>query len=240
MRILLLSADHAGQEEYVLSQKERRYLMKVLRLAPGAAITARDRQGNYYEGILTEEGTVRLSSATDQLSGYRAKLPTIHLFQGLCKGRKNEDIARMACEAGVSGITFFTSAFCQQKELREHDAQRIESIMREAVQQSGSETAVCRPQVVSFAKALEEAEGQILLLHQGVRTKGMLLDEAMARLRKDCTISLFVGSEGGISDEECALAEDRGAWCCLMRTNILRAETAGIFALGALENCLGW
>ena len=40
MRILLLSADHAGQEEYVLSQKERRYLMKVLRLAPGAAITA--------------------------------------------------------------------------------------------------------------------------------------------------------------------------------------------------------
>ena len=94
MRILLLSADHAGQEEYVLSQKERRYLMKVLRLAPGAAITARDRQGNYYEGILTEEGTVRLSpinrpesSATDQLSGYRAKLPTIHLFQGLCKGR---------------------------------------------------------------------------------------------------------------------------------------------------------
>lgn len=247
MRVLLLPSDYAGQEVHILSQKERRYLMKVLRLRPGAGITARDAHGCYYEGVLLEDGSVRLKpsqkpevSATDQLSGYRGSLPTIHLFQGLCKGRKNEDIARMACEAGVSGITFFTSAFCQQKELREHNAQRIESIMREAVQQSGSETAVRRPQVVSFTEALERAEGQILLLHQGVRTKGMLLDEAMARLEKDCEISLFVGSEGGISDEECALAEDRGAWCCLMRTNILRAETAGIFALGALENCLGW
>ena len=164
-------------------------------------------------------------------------MPSIHLYQCICKGRKNEDIARMACEAGVEKLVFISSAYTQEKELKRHSIERIEAIMREAVQQSGSESGT-EIGMMTFAQALDEAPGRILLLHQSVLSRTKSLFEALDGLDADSTLSLFVGSEGGFSEEECHLAESRQATACLMPTNILRAETAGIFALGAIENIL--
>ena len=57
-------------------------------------------------------------------------------------------------------------------------------------------------------------------------------------IEKGTLISLFIGSEGGFSDSECSFAVQNGADAAIKPTNILRAETAGIFALGAIENSL--
>ena len=245
MRIFLLSHDKAGNSEYSLTKKEQNYLMKVLRLTVGQELTARDKAGSYYTALITSPQTLLLTacgrpeeSLTDSLSAYRGPLPRIILHQCLCKGKKNEDIVRMATEAGVEETVFLTSAFTQDKAMREHDRERIETIMREAVMQSGSETAVAPVRIIPFEEAVSSAPGRIIMLHQGARTRTMLLSEALEGLDASAAISLFVGSEGGFSDAECAFAEAHGAFCCLMPTNILRAETAGIFAIGAIENIL--
>lgn len=244
MRIFLLDRSYDGGRTYDLKAKEVRYLVNVLRLKPGDRITARDRTNRYYDATIMEGGSLILSpverpqsSLSDGLSGYRGPMPSIHMYQCICKGRKNEDIARMACEAGVEKLVFISSAYTQEKELKLHSIERIEAIMREAVQQSGSESGT-EMGMMTFAQALDEAPGRILLLHQSVLSGTKSLFEALDGLDADSTLSLFVGSEGGFSEEECHLAESRQATACLMPTNILRAETAGIFALGAIENIL--
>ena len=51
-------------------------------------------------------------------------------------------------------------------------------------------------------------------------------------------ISLFIGSEGGFSDEECEAAEGKGIVPVLLNTNILRAETAAIYAVAGVQTLL--
>ena len=233
MRIFLLDRSWTGGDTYQLKAREMRYLVNVLRLKPGDRITARDRTNRYYDATIMEGGTLILSPVERPQSS----LSDVHLYQCICKGRKNEDIARMACEAGVEKLVFISSAYTQEKELKRHSIERIEAIMREAVQQSGSESGT-EIGMMTFAQALDEAPGRILLLHQSVLSRTKSLFEALDGLDADSTLSLFVGSEGGFSEEECHLAESRQATACLMPTNILRAETAGIFALGAIENIL--
>ena len=169
--------------------KEVRYLVNVLRLKPGDRITARDRTNRYYDATIMEGGSLILSpverpqsSLSDGLSGYRGPMPSIHLYQCICKGRKNEDIARMACEAGVEKLVFISSAYTQEKELKRHSIERIEAIMREAVQQSGSESGT-EIGMMTFAQALDEAPGRILLLHQSVLSRTKSLFEALDGLR---------------------------------------------------------
>ena len=50
--------------------------------------------------------------------------------------------------------------------------------------------------------------------------------------------SLFIGPEGGFSDEECCLAENKGFFSVLLRTNILRAETAAVYTSAAVQSLL--
>ena len=243
MRLFLLKNRTDGAL-YPLNKKEANFLFNVLRLSPGDEITARDADNNYYSALLAE-GFLSLtpcqrpedSSLTDSLSAYRKALPVIHLYQCICKGKKNESIARMAYEAGVSSLHFVRSRFCQETALSEHDIERISLVIQDAVQQSGSQSPVKDIRSISFSQALEEAEGRIIILHQSSRETTRLLPEALSSAEPGEAISLFVGSEGGFSEEECIQAEDRGALFCLLPTNILRAETAGIYAIGAIQ-CL--
>ena len=244
MRIFLLDRSYDGGRTYDLKAKEVRYLVNVLRLKPGDRITARDRTNRYYDATIMEGGSLILSPVerpqsglSDGLSGYRGPMPSIHLYQCICKGRKNEEVARMACEAGVDELVFVSSTYTQEKTLSAHSIERIQAIIREASQQSGSETRT-DIRILTFQEALAEAAGRILILHQSRLEETVLLRQALEGLDVTSRISLFVGSEGGFSDEECRNAQAKGAVACLMPTNILRAETAGIFALGAIENIL--
>ena len=244
MRIFLLDRSWTGGDTYQLKAREVRYLINVLRLKPGDRITARDTANRYYEATVLDRTTLVLApvekpdrSLSDDLSGYRGPMPEIHMYQCICKGRKNEEVARMACEAGVDELVFVSSAYTQEKTLSAHSIERIQAIIREASQQSGSETRT-DIRILTFQEALAEAAGRILILHQSRLEETVLLRQALEGLDVTSRISLFVGSEGGFSDEECRNAQAKGAVTCLMPTNILRAETAGIFALGAIENIL--
>lgn len=245
MRVFLLDGTYAGTATYRLKKRDRVYLFRSLRLSAGDLFTARDNDGCYYEARIIDEDTISLTpvsrpdrSLTDTLSGFRGKIAPVCVYQGLCKGKKNEDIARMLTEAGVLSITFFTSEYTQEKELNRHAAQRIMTIMKEAVQQSGSETAVRDVRVIPFTQAVMEAEGRKIILHQSSLEESRYLSDILKDIEKGSLISLFIGSEGGFSESECSFAVHNGASAAIMPTNILRAETAGIFALGAIENSL--
>ena len=115
--------------------------------------------------------------------------------------------------------------------LNDHQLERLSLIMREAVQQSGADL----PLLVGplpFDEALEEAEGRLVILHQGIRNASVSIEEAITEAG---AVTAMIGPEGGFSEQECAKAEDRGATPVLLKTNILRSETAAIYSAAAIQ-----
>ena len=243
MRIMLLASDRVQGDSYQLSVKERRYLMKVLRLEVGALVSARDERGSYYEATIKDRDTLSLKpsykpadSHTDKLTAYKEALPVIHVYQGLVRSRRNEDAARMMVEAGVSDLTFITSRFSQPGVDDAHVLSRISTVMDQAVQQSGSETAPLKKEAMTFQDAIKSAKGLKILLHQAAVGETKLLPTLLDETNiPDEGISIFIGPEGGFSDDEVAMALAQGACCSLLPTNILRSETAGIYAVAVIQ-----
>ena len=153
-----------------------------------------------------------------------------------------------------------------EKALQKSD--RFERIIREARQQSGSqvETKIFEPQ--KLERALELIEGgdfgqeqnswqgqeaaaatfssapaaKIVLYERGEKTMPLL---AALGLSADCgnkekpgACVFAIGSEGGISPAEFELLLERGFKAVHFNTNILRCETAALYAAAAIQSAL--
>lgn len=241
MRIFLLR-EGAGEGIYKLSSKERNYLTRVLRLEINSTFTAKDRDGRFYKAFLFDGDTLALEptdvpeeTLLDGLSSYKGPFVPITAFISILKGKKNELEARALTEIGVRRIVLMETEFTQSP-LSGHQIERIEAIIREAVQQSGSQA----PELigpVSFSEALGMAEGRTLLLHQSaLGEEPKRLSDVLSDLDGTVPVSMMIGPEGGFSDRECALACSEGAVAVLLNTNILRAETAAIYTAAAIQS----
>ncbi len=236
MRVFLLS----GKREngiYKLSQKERRYLFSVLRLSINDVFTAKDKDGNYYKAFLFSEDSITLEDTEnpeetllDSLSQYKKPLLPITMMISVLKNRKNESEVRMLTEMGVKRIILMKTEFTEGS-LNAHQLERLELIMREAVQQSGADLPdLIGP--VAFDEAIKMKEGKLIILHQGVLSSSISLPASIENAE---SVTAMIGPEGGFSEKECRKAEENGAVPVLLKTNILRSETAAVYAASAIQ-----
>ena len=244
MRVLLIKGTNIRGNLYTLAKREKQYLMKVLRLEVGTTLKCKDEKEKFYDATIMDEDTLSLTESTteenflDSMPSYSGPFAEITLIQAVCKGKKNEKIARECQEAGVRRIIFSDSTFSDEHVLKGHDLERVETITREAVQQSGGKLLHIET-TESLEDAMKKAEGVKIILHQGVREKSRnIYDVLESRPEGEMKVTLMVGPEGGFADEECELAETLGFVPVLLNTNILRAETAGIYAVAAVETLL--
>ncbi len=244
MRIFLLSGDYNGDRIYTLKAKEKQYLSKVLRLERGTVFTAKDRKENYYKAELIDDDTLTLDSTEnpeetllDGLSGYKGEFFPITMFISILKGKKNELVVKALTEMGVKKIVFVKTEFVQEKDFTVHQRERLESIVREAVQQSGAKSPILEGPI-DFDKAIEEAPKNSMILHQSTRGRTLSLTSAVNNMDGEKEYGCFIGPEGGFSNSECEKAENRGFATVLLNTNILRAETAAIYTAASLQTLL--
>ncbi len=242
MRILLIKSEKIENGSYELAKKEYNYLNNVLRLKDGDTFKAKDEKERIYNAHFS--GNILFLSESDKNVEYLDTMPSftghfqrIHLYQAILKGKKNERVVRDSQEAGIERITFISTEFTSSSEIKEHDLERLYAIRREAVQQSGAKVMTIDAPI-SFQQALEKAEGRILILHQSLRGSTKDIKEALDGAKEDDIISVFIGSEGGFSEEECKKAEEKGAFPVLLKTNILRAENASIYTISAIQTLL--
>lgn len=241
MRIFLLNGNKVDGRIYPLSEKERNYIKNVLRIKEGAVFKAKDHKENLYDALLDKNDTLILeesfdnSNFLDAMPSYSGDFVKIYIYQCICKGKKNAQITRQLQEAGATQLTFIESSLVQQKEIDIHEMNRLETIRNEAVQQSGAK--LCHLFFnVPFSKAIDEAKGLKIILHQGKRKKSENILALLENNTDKDEISIFIGSEGGFTDEECQSAENAGFHPVILNTNILRAETAGIYMMGAIQS----
>lgn len=243
MRVFLLRKDYSKEGVYKLSKKERNYLFNVLRLHVNDVFTAKDTEENFYKAFLFDEETLTLETTDtpeetllDGLSSYSGPFVPITMFISVLKGKKNEMEVRALTEIGVKKIVIMDTEFTQEK-LNSHALERISSIIREAVQQSGGKT----PELIgpiSFEEAIRIKQGKSILLHQAMLGETSTLSDILNGASVNENISAFIGPEGGFSDKECILAQQAGITPVLLSTNILRAETAAIYTAAAIQALL--
>jgi 16S rRNA (uracil1498-N3)-methyltransferase len=171
--------------------------------------------------------------------------PGIVLFQWLIKGPKMDQVIRQATEAGVAAIVPVLGERCVAREGEGDSATRAARwarIVREARQQSGSPVST----VVSPPIAAPEIPGVWLGFSEGLRARALVLTEApLARKTLHGyldtgadIVALAVGPEGGMSAGELDGLDRAGFLAVHFRTNILRAETAAIYGIAAVQSAV--
>ena len=255
MRLYLLPPAFDKGTSLELTGKDFNYLIKALRLKKGQEIMGRDRDGGLWNlrietigktsCILSASPAETLEEKTDALPQMRPLKPIV-LYQCLPKGRKADEIIKKATEAGVQDIVLVKSRNCVAdiggKEASRLD--RYDSIVTEAIQQSGSIVPTRVHGVLSFKEiAADFASRGDGLDHLGIILHQTKLSEDQDDLFRclqgfDGITAIVVGPEGGLEEEECAFLIKEGFRAVTLKTNILRCETASIYAIGAVQTIL--
>jgi 16S rRNA (uracil1498-N3)-methyltransferase len=233
----LLPRSYAGEPRLTLTGGDFRYLVRVLRLVPGDERMAVDARGRRYGMRILEVGASQVGvevspQAEEALLGQG---PEITLLQCLPKGRKIDLIVRQATEAGVSRIVPVVSAHSLVRPDEEGShRERLLRIAREALQQSGAMRMPTIDAPRSLASVAEKGEdwGRALFFHERP-----LAAPSLHRLLagNPSRISMLIGPEGGLSEAEVGLLGTAGFAPVYLGADVLRVETAALFALGAVR-----
>ena len=271
-----------GKEKNGLIQldgKDYRYLRQVLRVRAGDMISVRLPSGDLKNATVAaidesaRRVTLQICADTGRSitrgvqagevddggaagNGNGAALVEYWLFQFLPRPQKFELIVRQATECGVAVIVPVVGDFSEKSSaqaLQGSKKERLDRIIKEARQQSGSpvDTRVLEP--VSLEKAIElwnescGETGDFDKLNHHVAFVLSERDDCSGNLRatvqkaggieKIKKTAIAVGSEGGISPEEVKLLEEKGLFVPVhFAVNILRCETAALYGIAAVQS----
>ena len=215
------------------------HISRSLRMAKGEHITVSDMQGMEYECELTDFLSDSVCAQILSCRGADNEPPKkIHLYQALPKGDKLDTVIQKAVECGVFDIHPFESERCVVKAKGEAEARKTERRNRIALEAAKQCGRSCIPKVyesVNFRTAVQSAcEADLCIFCYEGESEQSLKTVLAKRGENAKSISLIIGSEGGFSLSEAALAKEAGALSVSLGKRILRTETAASFVLGCM------
>jgi len=221
-----------------ISGPDYKHIVKVLRLKPGDEVILFDESGVEYIGniieIKTKEVTVLIEESRRVET--ESKL-NITLLQGIPKRDKMDFIVEKATELGVKSIV---PVITERSQVRYTEKiKRWQRIALGSLKQCGR---IVPPEIHSVATFNEVIKYNIegclkLILYEKCEKK--FRDSIYNNSQPPSNIVLFVGPEGGFSEKEVRLAEDKGFIPIGLGPRILRTETAAIVALSILQFVYG-
>lgn len=253
-----------------ISGKDYRYLRQVLRIKTGDMLSVRLPDGSLQNTTVCtvdEElkrvvlqvcdvasqsvETITRGTQGQEVEDGRAEIE-YWLFQYIAKPVKMELIIRQAVECGVKYIVPVDGAYTQKQNvqaLTSGKKDRIQRIIKEARQQSGSPVATEVLPVVTTEQAaqmwsdlVQKCEGT-----DGGKAAGIVLYERnqnslplhkVFASEEIKTAAVVVGCEGGISPEEIEILTKGKFVPVHFDVNILRCETASLYGMAAVQSAL--
>lgn len=226
------------------------HMVSVLRLGPDHQVSLSDGRGTRYTALTrhVSEDEVIMSLLERHLNDSKGtELPVI-LVQGIAKGSKMDWIIQKNTEMGIKAIqplvTRYTVVTFSSEEDEVKKQSRWQKIAAEASKQSKRTTIpkVEKPQLLKdYLTKDQVSPGKWLRLLAHEKEEGMTLKEVLhpANLQDYDGIELWVGSEGGFSEEEVASAKAAGVVTVGLGPRILRTETAGVALLTVVQYEMG-
>ncbi len=211
--------DLSGREVPITDPEMEHQIRDVLRLKRADALILGDGRGGEAEATIS-----RITSAgvTCRLSGAKRKpaaLPALRLtaYVAILKRENFELVVQKLTELGVAEVVPVVSARTIKLGLR---TERLLKIAREAAEQSGRSTVPAISEPLAFRAAATAARGERnFFMH--------LAGQPLPRGRT-AKANLWIGPEGGWTEEEVGLARELGFGAFRLGELTLRAETAAI------------
>lgn len=165
--------------------------------------------------------------------------PFIHLVLCLPKISVLEDVIEKAVEMGVASLRIAFSDFSHLRGPHptiQNKAERWNKIVKSATQQSGRGELMPLTEPTSLDKCLSAIEGfPVLFLYEG--ESQLTIKENLQSLRDKSLndIAVIIGGEGGFSQREVELFNEKGFGATTLGSQVLRVETAVIAAVSAVK-----
>lgn len=235
-----------------VSGRDFHYLTHVLRYRSGTVFPGIDQDGNQYTLSILEIGPDSLTllaepekPAPHSISAHDEIQTEYYLFQALLKGKKMDTVIRQAAETGIHHIvpllTDHTVVKLENQSREEKKLERWDTIIGEAQQQSGSpvhpklHTPTPIREIGQIWQQESSKSAVSLFFHQNPLANGSLHGYLSNCPRK---VALVIGPEGGLSAAETEYLCSSDFFPVHLQRNVLRAETAAIYAIGAVQSIL--
>ena len=268
MRQLIIEKNQDKNGLVLIDGKDYHYLRQVLRVKAGDMVKLRLADGELYNSTVAKiddsakKITLQICAALREPQGPYSdnantgvgealEPPDIEytLFQFIPKPQKLELIVRQATECGVKNIVPVISEYAEKGSiaaLAGGKKERLERIVREARQQSGSpvDTTIFDPVTVEQAieiwnKIKEQADGDAEGYVLSERTVERPLRQAQGPQTGPKAVCIVCGNEGGISPDELELLTKKALlYPVHFSVNILRCETAALYGIAAVQTAI--
>jgi 16S rRNA (uracil1498-N3)-methyltransferase len=217
--------DLSGKITFIRDKKILNQMRNVLRLKAGSEVILSDGKSNEVNAVIRKlERDSGEAEITEKSGNKENPAREAVLYCSLLKRENFEWVAQKATEIGVAKIVPLLTGRTVKLDFKR---ERIEKIAREAAEQSGRNSVPEISAPLKFEAAVREAtEANGANFFFAVGEKNVPADEFNGKSK----IGIFIGPEGGWTDEEMETAEKNGFIPAGLGTLVLRAETAAVVA----------
>ena len=219
-----------SQGRITLHGEDEKHIKTVLRAREGEELTLCDGVGMDYLCRISSLAEGVCLEVLSQMPCETEPKTRITLYQGLPKADKMELIIQKCVELGVERIVAVSTARAIVK-LDKKESKKLErwqKIAEAAAKQSGrGRIPTIGERVLHFREAVAEAkalDGAIIPYEKEEKTGLRKFVQSFSGE----SVGVFIGPEGGFTEEEIAWAQENGVTPITLGKRILRTETAGM------------
>lgn len=217
----------------IIDGEENQHLCSVLRMREGDMIEVCFNDGYVNVCKLLEVGKKSSIALIEKSYMQSQSLSKITLFLALIKSERLDWAVQKCTELGIDEIVTFDSEYCTVKD-KGNKEDRLRRVAVSACKQSGRATI---PQIscgLNFNEMLDKLKdfSQVVVAYENDKTSAK---QVLSKLDKNKNTAIIIGSEGGFSQKEIDDLLKNGAKVVSLGNTILRAETACVALLSALN-----
>ncbi|WP_353571915.1 16S rRNA (uracil(1498)-N(3))-methyltransferase [Candidatus Albibeggiatoa sp. nov. BB20] len=220
-----------------LNSESSHYLLNVLRLRVDTPLILFNGQGGEYSATLIEIQKKCAIVKIDQFNDISRESPlNLHLIQAVSKPEHMDYAIQKAVELGINAITPLLTKRSPPlaKNRFEKREQHWQKIIQNAAEQCGRTVLPQLDHITLFNHWIDAnaAQNSVYFMPNTVQSLAQ-------SVIPEQPIQLIIGAEGGFSDEEVQLLNQKGHQAAHLGARILRTETAAITVLSLCQGLWG-
>ncbi|MGP1486637.1 MAG: 16S rRNA (uracil(1498)-N(3))-methyltransferase [Peptostreptococcus stomatis] len=231
-----------GDKTLYIEGEDVKHISKVLRYNQGDEIEVCDSNKHEYLCRIESIDKTRINlSIVEEIDINRESRVRVSLYQGLPKSTKMEIILQKLTEAGVDEIVLVNtrrSVVNIKGDKADKKFDRWERIIYEAAKQCKRGLIPKLRGILSFEEALEDMGKNDINICPYEDEKSLGIKEALQTdlvkniidKKDEVRVGIFIGPEGGFTQEENDMVKEAGIASVTMGPRIFRTETASIVA----------
>ena len=234
MHRFIVRAATLNEDAVALEGAHARQIAVVLRMRPGDEITLVAGGSEAIAVLETVEPDHVLARIRERGGASTESRVALTLALPVLRGDRSEEVVEAVTQLGVARILPFVSSRSVVRALGDAKRERWERIARESAETARRGQAPAVGTLRTWDELFGVLPAPILVAWEGEREQQL----RAAIPREAAELSLVIGPEGGLADEEIALARANDATLVSLGPRNLRAETAAIAAVAIAMDAL--